>query len=147
MTSKTFESSRPTGTLLRVEPIEIFNEAHLTIVLPSREEDICIAQSDAPALMQAIGECLPPIPETVRDGSYEAYMSVVMTYLGRAVRALETETAEAEAQAKLEAEALELLNASRIALHSAPVDELMAGHKLKWLAVARRAREINKEGK
>lgn len=137
--SKTFNDSRPNvPNVLEVKP---GNEC-MTFRARSYSQDVLIflAPSDAPALMQAIGDCLPPIPDTVRDGSYEAFMVVAMTYLGKAVRALEAEAAEAEAQAKLEAEALELFKAG----FPNSVEPPEIQHSM-WLAVARRAREINKE--
>ena len=93
---------------------------------------IHLAPSDAPALMQAIAECLPPIPDIVRDGSYEAYMAVVVTYLDKAVRAL-------EAEAELEAEALELFKAGFPDCVEPPEIQ-----RDMWIAVARKAREMRK---
>ena len=97
---------------------------------------IHLAPSDAPALMQAIAECLPPIPDIVRDGSYEAYMAVVVTYLDKAVRALESE-------AELEAEALELFNANQ----GTELDDWKYADRSvvsSWVRVARKAHEMRK---
>ena len=104
-----------------------------------------LPHTDAPALMQAIGDCLPPIPATVRDGSYEACMAVALEYLGKAVRALEAETAEAKEQAKLEAEALELYNVCMTGHSLSSFNGLGGALRDQWLAVARRAREMRAE--
>lgn len=117
-------------------------------VLDEDEDEVQIdfPMADAPALMQAIAKCLPPLPEIVRDGSYEAYMAVVVEYLDKAVRALEYESTKAKEKAELKAEALELFNAWREAGNSTPltdwgtlIDTSVGDY---WLAVARKAREI-----
>lgn len=105
---------------------------------------IHLAPSDAPALMQAIVECLPPLPNFVRDGSYEAYMAVVVEYLDRAVRALEAETAKAKEQSELETCALEMLNALR-EHYGKPERSWEDTHvevREEFLVLARRAREL-----
>lgn len=154
MTSKTFKCVEHEEEVLEVYPFTGEDGGRkFSLLMPhvSSNAGIAFDSTTAPALMQAIGECLPPIPETVRDGSYEAFMTVALEYLGKAVRALETSTAEAEAQAKLEAEALELCNAWREAngydALSSFSDGAPIGAMAEWLAVARRARKINKEEK
>lgn len=142
MTSKTFKSSRPTGTMLRVDSTEVFSEAHLTIVLHSREEDICIDPSDVAELMLAIGDTLP-VPDMVLEGSYEHFLGNAIHYLTQAVKAQERATAEAEAQAELEAEALELRN-EYFGKECAWSDINNVGQAL-WLRMARKARELAKE--
>ncbi|WP_440102423.1 hypothetical protein [Glutamicibacter mishrai] len=107
------------------------------------------APSDAAELMLAIGDTLP-VTDMVREGSYEHFLGNAIHYLAKAVKAQESEAAEAEAQAKLEAEALDLFNAGVVEgeFQSGPYDSFAQIHdyaKPKWLAVARRAREINKE--
>lgn len=108
------------------------------------EAQIDFPMADAPALMQAISECLPPIPDLVRDGSYEAYMAVVVEYLDKAVRALEIETLKAKEQAELETCALEMLNALRNH-HGKPERSWEDTHvkvREEFLVLARRAREL-----
>ena len=111
------------------------------------------APSDAAELMLAIGDTLP-VPDMVREGSYEHFLSSAIHCLAKAVKAQESEAAEAEAQAKLEAEALELFNTLQVEISGilgpnwVNVTEFPNNEtKRKWLAVARRAREINKEEK
>lgn len=145
--SKTFKSAKSALELTVVRT----NEDLVRIITQLPYETgraIDLAPSDAPALMQAIVECLPPLPDFVRDGSHEAYMAVVVTYLDKAVRALEAETAEAKEQAELEAEALELYNTWRevnaYEALSSFSDGAPIGAMAEWLAVARRAREMRK---
>lgn len=110
------------------------------------EAQIDFPVADAPALLQAIVECLPPLPNIVRDGSYEAYMAVVVEYLDKAVRALELETFKAKEQEELEAEALELHNKYITELDFAPAeswDGSVTRKKAAWIAVARKARELS----
>ena len=148
MTSKTFKSAVSEGRLsIEEAPCGLFTVGIRRDGVVTDVVDL--APSDAPALMQAIVECLPPIPEIVRDGSYEAYMAVVVTYLDKAVRALEAETAEAKEQAELEAEAFNLYRAY-MAVH-APMNaigdwQMLAERtKEKWLAVVRKSRELRAE--
>lgn len=138
---KTFKSALNSPVTLEVEESTLRPGFYLTI----GQNTILIAPSDAPALMQAIVECLPPLPDFVRDGSYEAYMAVVVEYLDRAVRALEYETAKAKEQAELEAEALELYNARISFLGGEALtsfEELNQANKDIWIVVARKAREL-----
>ena len=138
---KTFKSALNSPVTLEVEESTLRQGFYLTI----GQNTILIAPSDAPALMQAIVECLPPLPDFVRDGSYEAYMAVVVEYLDRAVRALEYETAKAKEQAELEAEALELYNARISFLGGEALtsfEELNQANKDIWIVVARKAREL-----
>ena len=151
MTSKTFKCVEHEEEVLEVYPFtgeEAGRKFSLLMPHVSSNAGIAFDSTTAPALMQAIGECLPPIPDTVRDGSYEAFMTVALEYLGKAVRALEAETAEAEDQAKLEAEALELFNQYRVATKLEPISSWDEAHPLaqeQWLAVARKAREMRAE--
>lgn len=147
MSSKTFKS------VFHGSSIQVHDNGEGVFIGLLREDSMTrgttLSKSDAPALMQAIGECLPPIPDTVRDGSYEAFMAVALEYLGKAVRALEAETAEAKEQAELEAEALELRNAFSLAIGGASIDSF-AGHSVNkpgWIDAARRAREMRNEKK
>ena len=138
---KTFKSALNSPVTLEVEESTLRQGFYLTI----GQNTILLAPSDASALMQAIVECLPPLPDFVRDGSYEAYMAVVVEYLDRAVRALEYETAKAKEQAELEAEALELYNARISFLGGEALtsfEELNQANKDIWIVVARKAREL-----
>lgn len=109
------------------------------------EAQIDFPMADAPALLQAIVECLPPLPDIVRDGSYEAYMAVVVEYLDKAVRTLEIETFKAKEQEELEAEAVKLANAGRSASVEYERESVLNFHDLDtefWIAVARKSREL-----
>lgn len=102
------------------------------------------APSDAAELMLAIGDTLP-VPDMVREGSYEHFLGSAIHCLAKAVKAKESEAAEARERAELEAEALELCNAHRKACGSPTAttwDDLTLGAKENWLAVTRKAREI-----
>lgn len=72
----------------------------------------------------------------------------IMQWLQDVVRTQKRITAEAEAEAKLEAEALELMN---VRLRAAWADVHLTKETVDpvalegWIAVARRARELNKE--
>lgn len=144
MTSKTFSYEGEDIQILGLPESKA-----ISIYMTDSDEDeaqIDLPMADAPALMQAIAECLPPLPDIVRDGSYEAYMAVVVEYLDKAVRALEYETTKAKEQAELKAEALELVNAWRDSADCTPFTswDMLDGTSVgdHWLAVARRAREI-----
>lgn len=106
---------------------------------------IAIAPSDAPAIALAILEAAGG-----RD-SLGIDVGNAMTDLREYVTEQERATAEARERAELEAEALELLNAYRKSfLHCAPEDDFDGfddpeAIKAKWLAVARRAREMRAE--
>lgn len=148
MTSKTFNYE---GEEIQITGLP--ESKAISIYMIDSDEDeaqIDIPVTDGPALMQAIAECLPPLPNFVRDGSYEAYMAVVVEYLGKAVRALESEASEAKEQSKLEAEALGYWKAFHSVMGQGIADEvqwtdLMPETQTKWLAVARKAREVIKE--
>lgn len=142
--SKTFKSALDSPVTLEVEDTFGLPGVYLTI----GQSVILLGLSDIPSLMLALGECLPPLPDFVRDGSYEAYMAVVVTYLDKAVRALESETAKAKAKAKEQAEletcALEMLNALR-KHHGKPERSWEDTHvevREEFLVLARRAREL-----
>ena len=137
---KTFKSALNSPVTLEVEESTLRQGFYLTI----GQNTILLAPSDASALMQAIVECLPPLPDFVRDGSYEAYMAVVVEYLDRAVRALEYETSKTKEQAELETFALEMLNALR-KHHGKPELSWEDTHvkvREEFLVLARRALEI-----
>ena len=111
---------------------------------------IAIAPSDAPALALAILEAAGhrPVaydPERLSGDDLLAYIAHrLAVHVGDEAK----RTAEAEAQAKLEAEALELMNAQREAgglPTCATWDGFSDGVRVIWLAVARRAREMAKE--
>lgn len=104
MTSKTFKSflglsdsrrvhveSRPEGPNIWISDNSWGNDYGITL-----------APSDVAELMLAIGDTLP-VPDMVREDSYEHFLSSAIHCLAKAVKAQES---EAEAQAKLEAEAL-----------------------------------------
>lgn len=80
----------------------------------------------------------------------QSHVANALYELGCAVESQKRITAEAEAQAKLEAEALELMNVrlrasgTMVLLTKETVDPVALEG---WLAVARRARELNKEEK
>lgn len=106
---------------------------------------ITLAPSDVAELMLAIGDTLP-VPDMVREGSYEHFLSSAIHCLAKAVKAQES---EAEAQAKLEAEALEFLNVTQ-KHNGIPLTESWDGFKdggvkILYMNMARKARELSKE--
>ena len=109
---------------------------------------ITIATSDAPALALAILEAAGYQEHSKAElGSSELLASYGMTKLRQAVQAQDREESEAEAQAKLEAEALKLINAYRDSMGYTTCywETVGESDRKNWLAVARRARELNKE--
>lgn len=145
MTSKTFKSVTDNESELDVRA----NDCGVFIAF-SRAGQIrqasTFAPSDAAELMLAIGDTLP-VPDMVREGSYEHFLGNAIHYLAKAVKAQERATAEARELAELEAEALELYSAARRqkGLRPAAWDELREADQHLWLAVARRAREMRAE--
>ena len=103
---------------------------------------LTLAPSDAPAL------CLAILEAAVGENSGQSVHSERAIANLRAEVACMAERAAAEAdRVKLEAEALKFLNAHRLAMGYDPVDswDHFTANKTGWLAVARAARETNKE--
>lgn len=149
--SKTFKSAFEDSSY-RLEVGKNLGAEHLSLWIVGRGLDstsIAIDPSDAPALALAILEAAGYGEEVVTDGSPDGHIQVAKYYLYEGVKAHASIAAEAEAQAKLEAEALELFNARQEAINSFDwepyKDFANEDSKQTWLAVARRAREINKE--
>lgn len=119
---------------------------------------VLLAPSDAPALALAILEAAGVVHHDPDDTPYEksertenmGALNMSAFYLAKHVNDAEKAEFLAKAQAELEAEALELFKASgaygsdRFFLKFSDLEETTQS---AWLAVARRAREINKEEK
>ena len=133
MTSKTFKSAA-TNRTLTVEGF--FNGAFSVVFSDDSSRDLMLQGDDAPALALAILEAAGVVPtqhsDSVDEGSQET-LEDVMHWLTRHVRS-------AEAKAELEAEALELYKAHTSYHHAKSLSE--AASPSRWLAVARKAREI-----
>ncbi|GAA2941190.1 hypothetical protein ACFO7V_16685 [Glutamicibacter bergerei] len=99
-----------------------------------------IAPSDAPALALAILESAGYGEEVDTDGSPDGHVRVAKYYLYEGVKAHASITAKAKEQAELEAEALELYKAHTSYHHAKSLSETASPSR--WLAVARKAREI-----
>lgn len=150
MTIKTFQSITNPDTTCRVRGfgdsgVELFHR-NGGITLGS-----LIAPSDAPALALAILEAAGYKEEQGNETTEAAHhFGMSMLHLRYGIKEQEYITAEAEAQAKLEAEALELCDSARHAHGRFKIGNfglMKDAEKTTWLAVARRAREINKEEK
>lgn len=115
-----------------------------------------LAPSDAPALALAILEAagVETVNHTVRGlGNpdwLEGIAHSLQLHIEHEAKLTAAAKAEAEEMAKLEAEALDLYNARILFLGGEALtsfEKLNQDSKGMWLAVARRAREINKEEK
>lgn len=107
---------------------------------------IAIALSDAPALALAILEAAG-VKDT-STGGLITHDRVAVTNLKIHIEKQAKRTTEAKERAELEAEALELVNAAVIECGNPPYPSVeRMGEKVlrRWLAVARRARELAKE--
>ena len=94
------------------------------------------------AVLEAAGvEAVHRDYEFYDDGSPE-HLEAVMYFLKQYIEARERATAEAKEQAELEAEALELFNAFNHDQKLSHISE--AGYPERWLAVARKAREMKR---
>lgn len=138
MTSKTFKSALDSPVTLEVE-----RETHPAgVYLTIGQATILLGASDAPALALAILEAAGV------EAFGAGYLNKAVDCLQLHAREQERATAEATERAELEAEALELFNAAEDvpARVSEPAVESFEGMpryvRERWLAVARRAREI-----
>lgn len=121
------------------------NKISVHIVGRMNEIEIKIAPSDVPALALAILETAGFEEDTENFGT-------AVHELGLAIKEQRYIAAEAKEQAELEAEALALFNTLQTEIHGtlgpnwAHVTEFPSGEtKRKWLAVARKAREMRSE--
>lgn len=138
--SKTFKSALSTDKELRItggpERVCFAQRAH-----KGMESLVFIDNTEAPALALAILEAAG------FDGDENMFTGLAVANLRDHVEEQERATSEAKEQAKLEAEALKLFQAWRKSHHLPMVEDwdMTPSFKPEWLAVARRAREINKE--
>lgn len=142
MTSKTFKSFLVDSGSRRLHVDRRPEGTNLWVSDNSWESDygITIAPSDAPALALAILEAAG-VAESSDEG-------VAAQYLRASIAEQERATAEARERAELEAEALMLANSAVLAVGNPPypsIEHMSDTSLRKWLAVARRAREIAKE--
>lgn len=153
MTSKTFKCVEHEEEVLEVYPFtgeEGGRKFSLLMPHVSSNAGIAFDSATAPALALAILEAagLTVAKDDFKEGSIEDLLIDAALHLKGAIRLQERATAEAEAQAKLEAEALELLNASNEAIGISPhssTDFIGEIVMRRWLAVARKAREMRAE--
>lgn len=138
MTSKTFDNHGSTRKL----HIESVSEGFvlLKIGFGRHEEFFTVSSDSIPpislALLEAAGwpECEPT-----------SITHTILSDLNRVVELQERITAEAKDKAKLEAEALELINASNEAIGVSPYSSMDVVSEVvmrRWLAVARKSREL-----
>lgn len=157
--SKTFKNATNSGTEVYVG--EGINADSVQLIIRNvgsgiGKAGIYLNSSDIPALALAILEAAGVVHHDPDDTPYEksertenmGALNMSVFYLAKHVNDAEKAEFLAKEQTELEAEALELFKASgaygsdRIFLQFSHLD----GHIQKaWLAVARRAREINKE--
>lgn len=107
-----------------------------------------IAPSDAPALCLAILEAAGYDDMADDANLADVHAFNAMHKLQESVDTQERATAEAREQSELEAEALELANSAVLVVGNPPYPSIghMSDTSLrKWLAVARKAREMAKE--
>ncbi|WP_417372975.1 hypothetical protein [Glutamicibacter protophormiae] len=143
MTSKTFKSTA-TNRTLTVEGH--FNGEFAVVFSDDSSLDLMLQGGDAPALALAILEAAGV--KGTSTGGLITHDRVAVTNLKIHIEKQAKRTAEAKEQAKLEAEALELLNAEREEFSCTPVrdlSEVPARDQRAAIAVARRARELAKE--
>ncbi|GGJ59127.1 hypothetical protein [Glutamicibacter ardleyensis] len=148
MTSKTFKSAK---SLLELHIVRT-NEDLVRFIICTEGESFAsldIHPATIPALalaiLEAAGVEARSIPsarlgtsEHLSDTAYE-----LSTYIEKQQRA----TAEAKEQAELEAEALELANSAVLVVGNPPyrsIEHMSDTSLRKWLAVARKAREMRK---
>ena len=151
MSSKTFKDAKAELDSIDVatgydgEPY-----CYITTTEAGNMAQIQLDNSTAPALALAILEAagLTVAKGDVKQDSFEDLMIDASLHLKCAIRLQERATAEAKEQAELEAEALELFNAAReeIAVGTyGAYEQLDNRSRRKWLAVARKAREMRAE--
>ena len=149
MTSKTFKSVWNDRTrLIHVRSVDEGVNIQVSDAVWAEQYGGTIAPSDAPALALAILEAAGHEGDAkkVGIGTIEGQFANAVFHLRRGLVRQERATAEAEAQAELEAEALRLANE----FYGTDWDFFPCSRTVEmqqWLAVARRAREINKEEK
>ena len=143
--SKTFKSAHNNGTEVFVGGGITATNYQLVILdigATIGKAGIYLPASEAPALALAILEAAGHGGSSESSRLMQAFDLIELH-----VKEQERITAEAREQAELEAEALELLNASRES-NRRPTLETFDGFestKQSWLAVARKAREMAKE--
>lgn len=150
--SKTFKSAFDDSNY-RLELCKNAGAEHISLWIVGGGSDsasIAVAHKDMPALALAILEAAGYSEDDrkVSNPLYATEFASAMTKLADGIELQERATAEAEAQAKLEAEALMLANSAVLAVGNPPypsIEHMSDTSLRKWLAVARRAREINKE--
>ncbi|RKS19674.1 hypothetical protein DFO58_2176 [Arthrobacter sp. AG1021] len=147
MTSKTFKSAYPGRSNQSLEILRADNRVRVSVDHASDgARGIIIAPSDAPALALAILEAAGYKEHSKANlGSSELLASYGMTKLRQAVQAQVREESETKSQAELEAEALMLANSAVLAVGNPPypsIEHMSDTSLRKWLAVARKAREL-----
>ena len=149
--SKTFKCVEHEEEVLEVYPFtgeEGGRKFSLLMPHVSSNAGIAFDSTTAPALALAILEAAgveESSPHYGLNDSPEWNLRWASHYLGRSIELTNTQAAEAEAQAKLEAEALELFKTlmGYKGYENFTWSEVI--DKDEWLAVARKARELNKE--
>ena len=145
-----FESSLTEGKFLEIDWADDDGSIGLGICESSRGyvEGITLSGSDVPALMlelaRAAGLDKMTGIEVIVD-SFEDHMMNAVLSLEKAIGARRDAEAAAKEQAELEAEALALFNALRDSIDVLPIASfsvLSDPVKARWLAVARKAREM-----
>lgn len=147
--SKTFKSAFD-GSKYRLEVCKYTGAKHTSLWIiggGDHAETIAIADKVIPNLMLALGEAAGVVPkwEPFHKHGTPEHLAHILSHLQQYVDAQEAIAAQAEETAKLEAEALELRNAGNVesgGIVIGSLDVLTTTEQQKWLAVARKAREL-----
>ena len=148
MTSKIFRSAESDNRELEVD--YIFGKPRLLVKdFDGGNKGFIANKSDAPAIalavLEAAGVDLNESWSGVEPYGTPSHLGWIGGHLRAYVRQFANDQDKAREQAELEAEALELFQASCLNDETLPSFERYPDIKLKWLAVARRAREMRAE--
>jgi len=151
--SKTFKTITTTGRTLKVSGVK-GKSVYLEISSESESRrNINLGASDAPALaltvLEAVGADSDLTWSGAKDYGNADHLGWIAGHLDAYIKSQERITAEAEERAELEAEALDYWKAFNNATDLVSFDDiqwsdLLPDSQAKWLAVARRAREMNR---
>lgn len=131
------------GSKYRLEVCKYTGAKHTSLWIiggGDHAETIAIADKDIPSLMLALGEAAGVVPKWDDNGTRGTpeHLAHIQWHLAEYAKAREAIAAEAEETAKLEALALELVNA----YPNIVWEELTTMGKTRWLQVAAKALEL-----
>lgn len=148
MSSKIFKSSYMSdSSRLEIEASIASTSFHITHCTVVGEKSFMFDNTTAPALALAILEAAGYDDMADDANLADVHAFNAMHKLQESVDTQERATAEAKEQAELEAEALELFNASRVVRGLVLIEwvSVTKSERDEWLAVARKAREMRAE--